>query len=121
MEFRGQQYTIWVEAEEWAEGEWTPVDDNSDAIVTFENGDRWVASFFSYQNIRSLTEKNRATGECLGGKYFVATDLILVDEVTRERIEEVVADLIEDESFQIYFAFCDPKYDDDSDALTRGF
>ncbi len=30
---------IWIEAEQWAEGEWDSEDDNSDAIVTIENGE----------------------------------------------------------------------------------
>jgi len=103
-----QKYSIWIEAEQWAPGEWTPSDDNTDVIVTFENGARWVATFFSYQNILSLASKNRGTGECLDGKYFVATDMILVDEVTRHRIEEVVADMIARNNFENYFASCEP-------------
>ena len=77
-------------------------------IVTFQNGTRWVATFFSFQHIFSLAEKNRQTGECLGGKYFVATDMILVDEVTRHRIEEVVEDLIKQDDFENYFSMCGP-------------
>lgn len=106
MEFKGQLYSIWIEAEAWAPGQWTPIDGNSDAMVTFENGERWVASFFSYRNILSLAHKNVETGECLGGKYFVATDMILVDEVSRRRIEEVVADLLESDGFRTYFTRC---------------
>jgi hypothetical protein len=79
MEVEKQQYSIWIEAEEWSPGEWAPADDNSDVIVTLQNGQRWAATFFSYENIRSLVEKHRSTGECLGGKYFAATDMILVD------------------------------------------
>ena len=101
------RYSIWIEAEEWAAGEWTPSDDDSDVIVTFENGDRWVATFFSYQNITSLAEKNRQSGECLAGKYFVATEMILVDEVSRNRIEEVVANLIEEDDLKTYFTRCE--------------
>src|SRR5437773_12415829 len=106
-----EKYSIWIEAEHWAPGEWTPLDDNTDVIVTFEDGARWVASFFSYQNVLSLAKKNRHTGECLGGKYFVATDNILVDEVTRQRIEEVVADLIRCGDFEKYFALCESVAD----------
>ena len=107
MDSQRQKYSIWIEAEEWAPGEWTPADDNSDVIVTFQNGERWVATFFSYQNILSLREKNRETGECLGGKYFCATDMILADEVSRERIEEVVAEMLDQKEFDTYFARCE--------------
>jgi hypothetical protein len=106
MDTQTEEYSIWIEAECWEDG-WESDDVNSDAIVTFEDGKRWVATFFTYKNIRSLTEKFRRSGECLGGKYFVATDMILVDEVTRVRIEEVVADLIKENEFEIYFERCD--------------
>lgn len=103
MELKGQPYSIWIEAEVWAPGQWIPIDANSDAMVTFENGERWVATFFSYRNILSLAGKNVETGEYLGGKYLVATDMILVDEVSRQRIEEVVADLLESDGFRVHF------------------
>jgi hypothetical protein len=41
-------YTLWIEAEEWAPGEWTPADDNTDVIVTFADASRWVATFLLY-------------------------------------------------------------------------
>ncbi len=112
MNSQRQKYSIWIEAEECAEGEWTPADSNSDVIVTLGNGERWVATFFSYQNILSLREKNRFTGECLGGRYFCATDMILVDEVSRERIEEVVAEMLAQKEFNTYFTRCEGDADD---------
>lgn len=58
---KGMNYSIWIEAEQWAEGEWNIHDVNTDAIVTFEDGSRWVASFFTYKNIQTLAEKNQQT------------------------------------------------------------
>ncbi len=94
-----RNYAIWIEAEQWMPGGWTPADDNSDVIVTFDDGESWVATFFSYQNVYSLAARNRQNGESLGGTYLASSDMILVDEVTRARIEEVVADLIAREEF----------------------
>jgi hypothetical protein len=65
-----------------------------------------MATFFSYQNILSLAEKNRHSGECLGGKYFIAKEMILVDEVSRDRIEEIVSDLINENDLKTYFSRC---------------
>ena len=31
---------LWIEAEQWAPGEWTPKDDNTDVIVTIDNESR---------------------------------------------------------------------------------
>jgi hypothetical protein len=104
---RSHQYTIWLEAEQWAEGEWNIHDDNTDAIVTFEDGSRWVASFFTYKNIESLAIKNQQTGECLSGKYYWGSDMILVDECSRNRIEEVIEHLIFKGDFELIFDKCD--------------
>lgn len=100
------KYTIWIEAEERAEGEWDINNDNTDVIVTFENGSRWVASFFTYSNIEKLTQNNKKTGECMNGKYFWSSDMILIDEVSRKCIEEVVKYLIAEGKFENIFRQC---------------
>ncbi|OME92383.1 hypothetical protein BK127_42030 [Paenibacillus sp. FSL H7-0331] len=98
---------MWIEAENWADGEWDIYDDNTDVIVTFEDGSRWVASFFTYKNIQTLTEKNRSTGECLRGKYFWGSDMPLIDECSRNRIEEVIRHLINEGDFENIFDRCE--------------
>jgi hypothetical protein len=98
-----QPYLVWIEAEHWAPGQWVPQDTNSDVLVTLADGSQWAATFFSYQNIQTLRDGNRASGECLGGRYLWASDMILIEEVTRERVEEVVADLIASGDFQRVF------------------
>lgn len=88
---KGKSITsIWIEAEEWPQGQWNSADSNSRVIVTLGDGSRWTAMFFSYRNIETLFQKNSRTGECLSGKYFWSEDMVLVDEVSRARIEEVV-------------------------------
>jgi hypothetical protein len=94
---------LWIEAEQWAPGEWNPADCNSDVKVTLSDDSEWMATFFTYTNIKVLKEKNQPTGECLSGRYFWATDLILVDLLTRARILEVVEDLIETNEFERAF------------------
>jgi hypothetical protein len=105
-------YSILIEAEAWADG-WNQLDDNTDVFVTFDDGARWVATFFTYQNMLSLVEKDKESGECLSGKYFWASDMILVDEVSRERIEEVIADLIKENEFEQVFDFCEEVSDEE--------
>ena len=82
------QYKIWIEAEQLAEGKLNINNANTDVIVEFDNNTRWVATLFTYSNINKLVEKNKQTGECLNGKYFWGSDMVLVDEISRERIEE---------------------------------
>ncbi len=102
-----QNCTLWIEAEQWASGEWDPADCNSDVKVSFENDGEWVATFFTYKNISTLAKMHRSTGECLNGRYFWATDMILVDELSRARVEQVVADLILEGDFESVFRACE--------------
>ena len=90
----GADYTIWIEAEVWVPGSWDPVDTNSSVTVAFADGSRWYALFLAYANVATLREKNRRTGESLHGRYFRADRMILADDVSRDRSEEVVAHLI---------------------------
>jgi hypothetical protein len=95
-------YNIWIEAEQWKDG-WDVENDNTDVIVEFKSGTRWVASLFTYSNISKLVEKNRSTGECLDGKYYWSSDMVLIDEISRERIEEVINHLICEGEFEAIF------------------
>jgi hypothetical protein len=106
-------YTVWIEAEEWApgkwaSGKWASADANTDVIVTFEDASRWAATFFSYANIQTVTERNRRAGECLAGAYFWASDMVLIDEVSRPRLEEVVQHLIQEGEFEAVFSRLPP-------------
>lgn len=85
---------VWIEAEEWAPGEWSPADDVTDAIVTLEDGTRWVGTFCAFAHIERLRANCAASGECLGGKYLWASDLILIDDTSRASIEAVIHDLV---------------------------
>jgi len=96
---------IWIEAENWSDGEWTPIDDNTNVIVTLDDDSEWVATFFTYTNINTLTKKNKLTGECLSGKFFSASEMVLIDKVTRSRIKEVVTYLVNDKPLEFLSIF----------------
>lgn len=108
---RDKGYSVWIEAEGWAEGQWDIFDGNTDVIVTFEDGPKWSASFFTYRNIQTLAEKNKRAGECLYGKYFWGGDMLLVDECSRNRIEEVVAHLLAEGEFTRVFREIEDFYE----------
>jgi hypothetical protein len=95
---------IWIEAEHWAPGEWTPENDNSDVVVTLKDGSRWSATYFTFSNIALLRESYRTSGECRGGRYFYATNMILVESLTREEVEGTIVDLLHAGEFRSAFA-----------------
>ena len=79
------------------------INDNSDIFVELENGEKYVATFFTYQNIEWLRNKNQTTGECLNGKYFWASDMLIIERLDREIIETVVEELIRENEFNSVF------------------
>lgn len=99
-----QAYALWIEAEIWNPKDWSPIEANSDVVVTFVDGTRWVATFYTYANIATLAARNRQTGECLHGAYFWGTDMILIAELSRPQIEQVVAHLWDEGGFERVFA-----------------
>lgn len=101
-----QSYRVWIEAEEWASGQWIPEDGNTDVMVTFQDGHRWLATFIAYKNIQTLTEKHRKTGENLFGAYVWISDMVLVDEISCSRIEAIIHDLLKQGEFESIFGYC---------------
>ena len=87
-------FDLWIEAEEWPDGEWQPGDAVTDAVVTLADGSKWIATFCAFGHVETLRRNCGTSGENLGGKYLWASDLILIDDTSRASIEAVVADLI---------------------------
>ena len=102
---------IWIEAEHWAPGQWNEVDDITDVIVTLADGTRWVATFGTYANVQALTVKHRQTGECLAGTYLWVSDMVLIDRLTRPRIEAVIEHLQHTDAFTRTFSLLPPSPD----------
>ncbi|MCZ8523807.1 MULTISPECIES: hypothetical protein [Paenibacillus] len=94
---------VWIEAEIWPVGSWDCKNHNSDVIVVFPDRSKWIASFFTYQNIETLRQKNMQTGECMNGAYFWSSDMVLIDIISRERIEQLIDHLIKHEYFHTVF------------------
>ncbi len=97
---------IWIESEVTSPivGGEKYVNDNSDVIVTDQNSNKYVATFFTYKNIEFLRAKNERTGECNNGKYFWASDMIIVDKIDRESIEQTINYLIANDEFHLIFS-----------------
>ena len=105
IEMDNQIKEIWIESEHKGAimGGVLEVNDNSDVIVTFVDNSRAIATFFTYQNIEFLRQKNRETGDCLNGKFFWASDMIIVEKINRHEIEGIVNHLIScNEFYQIF-------------------
>ena len=104
-----QGYSVWIEAECWVAGTWSFEDTDTDVIVTWENGERWVATFVTYKHVLTLAERYKANGECLNGAYIWVSDMLLVDVATRPRIEEIIKNLLQSGDFQVIFTQLPPE------------
>ncbi len=104
-----QPFLLWIEAEEWAPGRWTPSDDVTDVIVTLADGSRWIASFCAFDHLATLRANCAESGENLGGRYLWASDLVLVDDTSRPTIEAVVRDLLANDELESAFSPADDE------------
>jgi hypothetical protein len=68
--------------------------DNVDAEIALSNGEVRTVTFFTLANIASILDGYRSSGECLGGKFFWAKDLVIVEDLSQETIREAVWELL---------------------------
>ncbi len=92
--------SIWYEFEEWTS--YNESDENSDVIFELDNGSKWVVSFFTYQNVLTLRDKNKQTGESLNGRYFSSTDMVLIEKMNKSLIIEVITEMIIRDEISVY-------------------
>ena len=104
VDWDASEYSIYFAFDNWADDDPKgPEDNNSDVIVTFNNGERWIATFYSIQNVQKLMTLYESTGECLSGLYFWANDMIFVKELSRELVSRVIFHLIQSHEFKQSF------------------
>lgn len=96
-----QLESVYFVSERWAEP-YDVNDCNMDVEFRLSDGTEWVAAFFTYQNIGSLCEKNRQTGELLGGLYFCSMHMILIEDLSRETILKVLNEMILENTVELY-------------------
>ena len=82
---------------------WDEKNDNVDVEVELSDGRKYSATFFTIENVRSIFDKNKRTGECESGLYFWAADMILVERLSLETMEKTVGRLLDDGEFEAAF------------------
>ncbi|MGZ8470761.1 MAG: hypothetical protein ACXW65_16225 [Gemmatirosa sp.] len=111
-----QPFLLWIEAEEWAPGQWNTTDDVTDVVVTLPDGARWIASFCAFGHLATLRANCARSGENLGGRYLWASDLVLVDDTSRPTIEAVVRDLLANDELETAFSPADESAEGETDS-----
>jgi hypothetical protein len=76
---------------------------NTDVIVVLGDGSKYTAAFFTYAFIEKMRNTNKLTGDFLGGKYYWAKNMVLVEDCTEEIINPVVKDIMDEGEFNDVF------------------
>lgn len=77
--------------------------DSTDVIIQMENGDKHVASFFTYDFISEWKLKEKNSDENFHGKFFWAPNMIIVDNCRKDNIINIVQHLIDEGDFKEVF------------------
>lgn len=85
------------------QSEWNTLDDNVDIEVKLSDGSWYTATVFTMNNLKSLFDKNKATGECAGGLYLWAAEMIIVEKLTFDVLNSMIVSLLEQDEFQSAF------------------
>ena len=94
---------IFITSEHQKDDQSHPDSGNTDVIIVLEDGAKYTASFFTYDYIEHIRNMNMMTGEYLGGKYYWAKNMVLVEECSPEIIKPVVMEIIEEGEFSEVF------------------
>jgi hypothetical protein len=80
-----------------------PDNDNIDVEVLLD-GKRYVATFFTTRNLETMFRRNAASGECAGGTYFWASDMIIVQTLRADTLQTTIDDLLHTGEFTQAFS-----------------
>lgn len=94
---------LYLSIETLDESEASVSGDHTDVVVKLDNGQKYIASFFTCKSIEQLKLDHQKTGEYLSGKYFRVENMVLVEDCARENIRDIVQDLIDEGDFYQVF------------------
>jgi hypothetical protein len=100
-------YTFELEAELWQDV--TPKDESSLVFVRFDDAGQWYVDCWTFDRVTSYRETLRTRGEALSGTYFPVSNILIVEEITRECLGPVIADILREGSFEQFFRPCPPE------------
>jgi hypothetical protein len=75
------------------EGEEPATLEDGDVLVVGPDGERWSANILTPERIREAMDRDRVSGDALGGSYFWMQGLVIVREPGLEGMVRAVEDL----------------------------
>lgn len=77
---------------------------NTDVIVQFENGEKYIATFFSFKNLKNMigdVEQEYATKPAY--QYYKILNMVLVKDFNQGNLRPVIEAMILEGDFQLIF------------------
>ena len=76
---------------------------NTDVIVNFDNGDKYIATFFSHESLKQMLEADIKTIEFSSGKYYRILNMVIVKDFNEGDMHHVIETMIAEGDFQLVF------------------
>lgn len=76
---------------------------STDVIVEFDDGEKYIATFYSCRCLEAMINEDKQTPEFHSGKYYKILNMILVRDFNAGDIIPVVEQMIAEGDFQIVF------------------
>jgi len=80
---------------------------NHDVIVELNDGEKYVATFFTLINIQYLmTHYKQHSGECNKGTFFWSSDMCIIEVFEDQLITEAITTMLSEDYFEDVFSRC---------------
>jgi len=76
---------------------------NTDVIVQFDNGDKYVATFFSQKNLENMIKELQQIDEYRTGNFYKVLNMVLVRDFGEGDIRPVIDEMLAEGDFQLVF------------------
>ena len=76
---------------------------NTDVIVQFDNGDQYIATFFSFKNLEGMLEAHKHSEEYLSEDYYKVLDAVLINDFKDRKLLRVIEHMMVEGDFQVVF------------------
>lgn len=76
---------------------------NTDVIVRFENGDEYVATFYSYRSLEQMMEEIKSSKAFVSGRYYKILNMVVVRDFNGGDLLPVIDAMLAEGDFQLVF------------------
>jgi hypothetical protein len=76
---------------------------NTDVIVRFDNGDEYIATFFSFKNLQGMIEEHKQSKEYFSEEYYRLVNAVLVNDFNNNKLLSVIEHMMAEGDFQLVF------------------